>query len=90
MLRQVARQSQQQAVDWEDPVKFVLRTWPWREEVETLSDTLQAVNPQTGSGSEEDPLVMSLVSTILIIMIIVSDEYADELTASYSRQRYLQ
>ena len=71
LLRQVARQSQQQAVDWEDPVKFVLRTWPWREEVETLSHSLQAVNTETGSGSEDDPLVMYLVSTIRIIMIMI-------------------
>ena len=70
MLRQVAKQSRQQAVDWEDPVKFVIRTWPWRDEVEglSLSHTLLPVNTQIVGRSEatskEDPLVISPVSPL--------------------------
>ena len=62
LLRQVARESHHQTVDWEDPVKFVIRTWPWREEVEGLADILLAVNTQAVSSASEgpraDPLVM--------------------------------
>ena len=61
-LRQVTRQNQEQRVDWEDPVKFVLRTWPWRDEVEGLAQTLLTVNTRRisePSNAKDDPLVIS-------------------------------
>ena len=52
--------------DWEDPVKFILRTWPWREEVEALSTVLLPVNTITPASQvsedavKDDPLVRTL------------------------------
>ena len=56
-LRQVVSESDQQSLDYEDPVKFVLRTWPWREEVDSLSQTLQAVSQVETEPVSDDPLV---------------------------------
>ena len=62
LLRQVTEENQHQTVDWEDPVKFVIRTWPWREEVEALSHSLLALNTRTvssGGSAQSDPLVIT-------------------------------
>ena len=43
-----------QLSDFEDPVRFVFRTWPWREDVAGLPQALRPVigqGPDTGSGS---------------------------------------
>ena len=56
-LRQVVSESDQQSLDYEDPVKFVLRTWPWREEVDSLTQTLQAVSQVETEPVSDDPLV---------------------------------
>ena len=57
-LRQVVNDSDQQSLDFEDPVKFVVRTWPWREEVDSLSQTLHAVGQsETEQTVSDDPLV---------------------------------
>jgi hypothetical protein len=40
--------------DFEDPVRFVFRTWPWREDVAGLPQALRPVigqGPDAGSGS---------------------------------------
>jgi hypothetical protein len=44
-----------QLSDFEDPVRFVFRTWPWREDVAGLPQALRPVigqgGPDSGSGS---------------------------------------
>ena len=36
--------------DFEDPVRFVFRTWPWREDVDGLPQALRPVIGQTGES----------------------------------------
>ena len=58
-LRQMASQAPHQALDWEDPVKFVLRTWPWPDQPDTLSHTLLPVREDSEDTGRDDPLVIS-------------------------------
>ena len=71
-LRQVVlnQNCEAQGVEFEDPVRFVIRTWPWQDQAEGLPQALLKVKTETGSGSasvktdksdnkieDEDPLV---------------------------------
>ena len=57
----------QSGVEFEDPVRFVIRTWPWQEEAEGLPQALLKVKTETSAGTDpvktdintdsEDPLV---------------------------------
>ena len=72
-LRQVIlnQNCEAQGVEFEDPVRFVIRTWPWQEQAEGLPQALLKVKTETGSSGsasvktnksdskteDEDPLV---------------------------------
>ena len=67
-LRQVVAESDQMSVDFEDPVKFVIRTWPWRSEVESLPQVLEAVSlTETQQNVSEDPLVNYSLTGLLVV-----------------------
>ena len=65
ILRKVVSDSGQQSLDFEDPVKFVIRTWPWREEVDSLPQHLLAVRLEEPEPAvSEDPLVTAVLSSV--------------------------
>ena len=53
-LRQVGEDGEG---DWEDPVMFVLRTWPWPGEGEEELQQVRTDRQQPGGNSDSDPLV---------------------------------
>ena len=54
----------QSHADLEDPVRFVFRTWPWREDVAGLPQALRPVIGQAGEGTFiNDVLEMSIFLT---------------------------
>lgn len=63
ILMKVVSDSGQQSLDFEDPVKFVIRTWPCREEVDSLPQHLLAVRLEEPEHAvSEDPLMSMLMS----------------------------
>ena len=66
-LRQVVHyKSTDESLDFEDPVRFVIRTWPWQDQAEGLPQALLKVKTDSATLSsdrkrkeeeEDDPLV---------------------------------
>ena len=58
------------SLDFEDPVRFVIRTWPWQDSAEGLPQALLKVKTDSVTTSdrtdtqEEDPLVRSVLYEI--------------------------
>ena len=65
-LRQLLHyKSADDSLDFEDPVKFVIRTWPWQDQAEGLPQALLKIKTEAAtllsdrkrSEEEDDPLV---------------------------------
>ena len=58
--------STDESLDYEDPVRFVIRTWPWQDQAEGLPQALLKVKTEAATllsdrkrkeEEEEDPLI---------------------------------
>jgi len=71
-LRQVVHyKSMDDSLDFEDPVRFVIRTWPWQDQAEGLPQALLKVKTEAATlqsdrkrkeEEEDDPLLSMLMS----------------------------